>query len=67
VQEAGAAGKVLAVSVDGIPDALEAIKQGSLAGTVTQYPEAMAYLAVETLVKKLNGGGVPQKIDSPLQ
>jgi ABC-type sugar transport system substrate-binding protein len=67
VQEAGAAGKVLVVSVDGIPDALEAVKQGSLAGTVTQYPEAMAYLAVETLVKKLNGAGVPQKIDSPIK
>ena len=55
------------MSVDGIPDALEAVKQGSLAGTVTQYPEAMAYLAVEALVKKLNGESVPEKIDSPIK
>jgi ABC-type sugar transport system substrate-binding protein len=67
VQEAGVAGKVMVISVDGIPDALEAIKQGSLAGTVTQYPEAMAYLAVETLLKKLNGESVPEKIDSPIK
>jgi ABC-type sugar transport system substrate-binding protein len=67
VQETGAAGKVLVVSVDGIPDGLEAVKQGSLAGTVTQYPEAMAYLAVEALVKKLNGENVPEKIDSPVK
>ena len=67
VQEAGAIGKVIVVSVDGIPEALEAIKQGLLAGTVSQYPEAMAYLAVETLVKKLNGEVVPAKIDSPIK
>ena len=67
VQETGAAGKVIVVSVDGIPDGLEAVKQGSLAGTVTQYPEAMAYLAVEALVKKLNGESVPETIDSPVK
>ena len=67
VQETGAAGRVIVVSVDGIPDALEAVKQGSLAGTVTQYPEAMAYLAVEALVKKLNGESVPETIDSPIK
>ena len=48
VQEAGAAGKIIVVSVDGIPDAIEAVKQGLLAGTVAQYPDAMAYLAIET-------------------
>ena len=67
VQETGAAGKVIVVSVDGIPDALEAVKKGSLAGTVTQYPEAMAYLAVESLLKKLNGENVAEQIDSPIK
>ena len=43
------------MSVDGTPDALGAVKQGLLAGTVTQYPGAMAYVAIETMVKKLNG------------
>ena len=38
VQEAGAAGKVIVVSVDGIPDAIEAVRQGLLAGTVAQVP-----------------------------
>ncbi len=67
VQAAGATGKIIVVSVDGIPDGLEAVKQGSLAGTVMQYPEAMAYLAVEALIKKLNGESVPEKIDSPVK
>jgi ribose transport system substrate-binding protein len=67
VQEAGAAGKVIVVSVDGIPDAIDAVKQGSLAGTVAQYPDAMAYLAIETMVKTLKGEAVPEKIDSPIK
>ena len=67
VQEAGAAGKVIVVSVDGIPDAIDAVKQGSLAGTVAQYPDAMAYLAIETIIKKLKGEAVPEKIDSPIK
>jgi ribose transport system substrate-binding protein len=67
VQEAGATGKVIVVGVDGIPDAVEAVKQGSLAGTVAQYPDAMAYLAIETMVKKLSGEVVPAKIDSPIK
>jgi ABC-type sugar transport system substrate-binding protein len=67
VQEAGAAGQVNVVSVDGIPDAIDAVKQGSLAGTVAQYPDAMAYLAIETIIKKLKGEAVPEKIDSPIK
>ncbi|MGA8658892.1 MAG: substrate-binding domain-containing protein [Chthoniobacterales bacterium] len=67
VQAAGASGKVLVVGVDATPDALEAVKQGLLAGTVAQYPDAMAYVAVETMIKKLNGETVPEKIDSPIK
>ena len=67
VQDAGAGGKIIVVSVDGIPEAIEAITQGSLAGTVAQYPDAMAYLAIETMLKKLKGETVPEKIDSPIK
>ena len=67
VQEAGAAGKVIVVSVDGIPDAIDAVKQGSLAGTVAQYPDAMAYLAIETIIRTFKGEAVPEKIDSPIK
>lgn len=67
VQAAGATGKVIVVSVDATPDGLEAIKQGLLAGTVAQYPDAMAYMAIETMVKKLNGETVPEKVDSPIK
>ena len=67
VQAASAIGKVLVVSVDATPDALEAVKQGLLGGTVAQYPDAMAYVAIETMIKKLNGETVPEKIDAPIK
>ena len=67
LQAAGATGKVMVASVDATPEALEAVKQGLLAGTVAQYPDAMAYLAIETIVKKLNGETVPEKVDSPVK
>ena len=57
----------MVVSVDGTPDATDALKQGLLAGTVAQYPDAMAYMAIETPVKKLNGETVPEKIYSPIK
>jgi ribose transport system substrate-binding protein len=53
--------------VDGSPEALEAVKEGSLAGTVAQYPDAMAYLAIETMVRALKGEAVPETIDSPIK
>jgi ribose transport system substrate-binding protein len=62
VKKGGATGKTIVVSVDGTPDAIDALKQGLLAGTVAQYPDAMAYMAIETLVKKLKGETVPQNI-----
>jgi ribose transport system substrate-binding protein len=67
VQAASATGTILVVSVDATPDALEAVKQGLLGGTVAQYPDAMAYVAIETMIKKLNGETVPEKIDSPIK
>lgn len=67
VRATGATGKIIVVSVDGTPDAIDALKQGLLTGTVAQYPDAMAYMAIETLVKNLNGETVPEKIYSPLK
>jgi ABC-type sugar transport system substrate-binding protein len=67
VQVAGATAKMTVVSVDGTPEAIDAVKQGLLAGTVAQYPDAMAYLAIEAMAKKLNGETVPAKIDSPVK
>jgi ABC-type sugar transport system substrate-binding protein len=67
LQEKASSGKIIVVSVDGTPEAIEEVKEGLLAGTVAQYPDAMAYMAIETLAKNLNGETVPEKIYSPVK
>jgi ribose transport system substrate-binding protein len=67
LKKADATSKIVVVSVDGIPEAIDAVKQGLLAGTVAQYPDAMAYLAIEAMIKTLKGEAVPEKIDSPIK
>ncbi|MBO9308854.1 MAG: substrate-binding domain-containing protein, partial [Chloroflexi bacterium] len=67
VEAAGLSGKVIVLSVDAIPEALEAVKAGRLAGTVAQYPDEMAILAVEAMLKVLQGRPVAPFIESPVK
>jgi D-allose transport system substrate-binding protein len=68
VEATGAIGKVIVVSVGGTPEGIDAIKHGLLAATVAEYPDAMAYLALEMMIRKLKGESiVPNKIDSPIE
>jgi ribose transport system substrate-binding protein len=67
VEAAGLGGKVIVLSVDAIPEALEAVKAGRLAGTVAQYPDEMAYLAIEALIKAIEGRPIAPFIESPVK
>ncbi len=57
VEAARAAGRsdLIIVSVDGIPDAVAAIKEGRLAASVAQLPYLFGYRGVETAVAILGG------------
>ncbi|HUN06841.1 MAG TPA: substrate-binding domain-containing protein [Aggregatilineales bacterium] len=66
VEAAGLAGQVVVLSVDAIPEAIQAVADGRLAGTVAQYPDEMAYLAIEALVKVIEGRPVAPFIESPV-
>lgn len=48
-------GKVHIVGFDAAPDALKAIKDGKMDGTIAQQPTLMGKLAVETAIKVANG------------
>jgi ABC-type sugar transport system substrate-binding protein len=67
IEDAGRTGEVIVVSVDGVPEALDAVREGRLAATVAQYPDEMAYLAVENMIKVLEGRPVPPFVESPVQ
>jgi len=64
VEAAAAAGRddLVIVGFDAAPDALQAIKDGTMAGTIAQQPDLMGRLAVETAVKVANGEDVEASI-----
>ncbi len=66
VEALGLTGQVIVVSVDAIPEALDAVRAGTLAGTVAQFPDEMAYLAVESLIKVIEGRPVAPVMESPV-
>jgi ribose transport system substrate-binding protein len=66
VKNAGLAGKVKVISVDGIQDALAAVKAGTLYGTITQYPYAEGQLAVQACIALHEGKSVPQRVVAPI-
>ncbi|HEV2296054.1 MAG TPA: substrate-binding domain-containing protein [Tepidisphaeraceae bacterium] len=61
------AGKVKFVGFDATPPLLEALQNGEIHALVAQDPYRMGYLAVQTVVKKLNGETVEPVIDTGLR
>jgi inositol transport system substrate-binding protein len=60
-------GKVSAAGVDGLPEALEAIKKGELSATVFQNPEGQGAGGVKACVDYLNGKKLPKEILIPFE
>jgi len=59
VEAAAAAGSdLIIVGFDAAPDALQAIKDGTMAGTIAQQPDLMGALAVATAIRVANGESV---------
>ena len=67
VRAAGRQRDVKVVGFDGIPQALAAIRRGSLSATVAQYPYTMGQLAIEACLATLRGDPVPATVDAPVQ
>jgi ABC-type sugar transport system substrate-binding protein len=67
VQAAGRQREVKVVGYDGIPQALAAVRRGSLSATVAQYPYTMGQLAIEACLASLRGDPVPATVDAPVQ
>jgi ABC-type sugar transport system substrate-binding protein len=66
VRAAGKTGDVEIIGVDGIAEALDAIDDGSISATVSQYPYVMGRMAVEACVAAAHGARLPQRVDSPV-
>ncbi|MFC5411087.1 sugar ABC transporter substrate-binding protein [Larkinella bovis] len=65
--DAGLKDKVLVVSIDAIPDALQAVQKGTLDATVFQNAEQQGAQAIETAIKIANGQPYEKQILIPFQ
>ncbi|VEB27146.1 monosaccharide-transporting ATPase [Actinobacillus lignieresii] len=60
VENAGLAGKVLVTGYDGIPLAIEYVKQGKMQNTIDQLPKKQVAVAIEYAIKKINKQEIPE-------
>jgi ABC-type sugar transport system substrate-binding protein len=58
---------VKVIGVDGIDEALTAVKRGAMSGTVAQYPYTIGQLGVEACLAAARGKHIPARIDAPIQ
>lgn len=67
VEAAAAAGSdLIIIGFDAAPDALQAIADGTMAGTIAQQPVLMGEMAIETALKVIAGETVPESIGVPV-
>ncbi|MET4640091.1 substrate-binding domain-containing protein [Mycetocola sp. 2940] len=65
IENAGRAGEIVVVSVDGNEDALESVEAGGLTATVAQYPYAIGQLGVQACEVVFAGDDLPETVESP--
>jgi ribose transport system substrate-binding protein len=66
VRSSGKTDDVKIIGLDGIPEALDAVRAGSMSATVSQYPYVMGQMAVEACVAAAHGARLPARVDAPI-
>jgi len=67
IANAGKQGKIKVISIDGVTEALAAVKSGKLSATVSQYPYAEGQMAVSACHALAAGKTIPAKVESPIR
>ncbi len=62
IAAAGKTGKIIVVGFDAVTDARDAIRKGTMMGSVAQHPAEMGKKAVENALKVINGESIPDYI-----
>jgi ABC-type sugar transport system substrate-binding protein len=62
----GKTGMVKIIGMDGIAEALDAVRSGSLDATVSQYPYVMGKMAVEACAAAARDARLPARVDAPI-
>ncbi len=67
IDQAGKTGDIMVIGFDAQDDAIKAIKEGTMVGTVAQYPSEMGRIAVESALKLLAGETIPESIPTKVE
>lgn len=67
VRAAGRRGRVAVIGLDGIEEALAAVRRGAVAATVAQYPYTIGQLGIEACLAAMRGRRLPARVDAPIQ
>jgi ABC-type sugar transport system substrate-binding protein len=67
VANAGKTGKVKIISVDGVKDALTAVKNGEVDAVVAQYPYAIGLMGMEACQAAAKGATLPANVEAPVE
>lgn len=67
IDRAGEEKTLMLIGNDGVPEALEAVRDGELTGTIAQKPFLMGYAAIEASILKLEGKTPDAKIATPIK
>lgn len=67
VRAAGKQAKIAVIGVDGIEEALAAIRSGAMSATVAQYPYTIGQMGVQACLAASRGKRIPARIDAPIQ
>jgi ribose transport system substrate-binding protein len=66
LRSAGKTGMVKVIGIDGLAEALDALRSGSISATVSQYPYVMGRMAVEACAAAARGARLPARVDAPI-
>lgn len=59
-------GKIMVIGTDGVPDAVQSVREGNLTGTIAAFPYRMGEIAIEVALRALQGQKVPPVVVSPM-
>lgn len=65
VEKAGKAARVKIVGFDAMPEGRQAVKQGKLYATITQYPEKIGSQAIDAVARYMTGQQLPPQLLIP--
>lgn len=64
VANEGKQGEIIVVGTDGVPDAIQSVRDGNMSATVASFPYEMGRTALEVAIRLLEGQDVPSTVVS---